>query len=232
MSDETGVTDVETTVDAATATPSTIITVPVIKGKGTIDIDTSMLPDEVYREALLQGLKVLANRGTSKVTKTTYPKDTELQAKAMEVAEAQKTAMYEGKIKLTGGAKTTGKVTGAVKTEAMRLARNLVKDELKRQKIKISHVAASDITAAAKALLEQDDSLIKQAEANLKEREKVPVADKINISALIHVDPKKVAASEAKAAKAKAEKAGSLSAKQAGMVATRAKGKPSTATAH
>lgn len=223
---------VEGATEGTAPTPSTIISVPVIKGKGTIDIDTSMLPDDVYREALLQGLKVLANRGTSKVTKTTYPKEDELKAKAMEVAEAQRQAMYDGKIKLTGGSsKASGKVTGAVKTEAMRLARNLVKDELKRQKIKISHVAASDITAAAKALLEQDDSLIEQAKANLAEREKVPVSEKINVAALVKVDPKKVAASEAKAAKAKAEKGEGLSAKQAGMVAKRAKGE-ARATTH
>jgi len=227
MSDVTQQT--EETADAPT--PSTIISVPVVKGKGVIDIDTSQLPDDVYREVLLQGLKVLANRGTSKVTKTTYPNEAELKTKAMEVAEAQKTAMYEGKIKLTGGAKAT-KVSGAVKTEAMRLARNLVKDELKRQKIKISHVAASDITTAAKALLEQDNSLILQAEENLKAREAVPVGEKINISALIKIDPRKKAAADAKAAKAKAE---GLSAKQAGMVQARSKGgkgKPAGATAH
>ena len=227
MSDETGVT--EATVEATTA--RTTVTVPVVKGKGTIEFVIDDIPPDVWAEVILQGLKVLVNRGTSKVTKTTYPKEAELKAKAMEVAEAQRTAMYEGKIKLTGGAKTTGKVSGAVKTEAMRLARNLVKDELKRQKIKISHVAASDITAAAKALLEQDDSLIAQATENLKAREAVPVGDKINISALIKIDPKKKAAADAKAAKAKAE---GLSAKQAGMVQTRSKGKgkPSDATAH
>lgn len=222
--------DVNVAQDATPAeapAPSTIITVPVVKGKGTIEIDTSMLPDEVYREALLQGLKVLANRGTSKVTKTTYPKDDELKVKAMEVAEAQKTAMYEGKIKLTGGAKASGKVTGAEKTEAMRLARNLVKDELKRQKLKISHIAASDITAAAKLVLEEKPELYDMARANLADREKTPVG--IDLSAVIKIDPKKKAAAEKKAAEAKAAKAGQLSAKQAGMtVKTKAKGQSAT----
>lgn len=212
---------------SATATPSTIITVPVVKGKGTIDIDTSLLPDDVYREALLQGLKVLANRGTSKVTKTTYPKEAELKAKAMEVAEAQRTAMYDGKIKLTGGAKSASKVSGAEKTEAMRLARALVKDTLKAQKIKISHVAASDITAAAKLVLEQRPDILEQAKANLAARSAVPLG--IDLSAVIKEDPKKVAAAKAKTEKSKAE---GLSAKQAGMVQTRSKGKPGQQTAH
>lgn len=229
MSDENVVeTDTTQATDgASTSTPSTIITVPVVKGKGTIDIDTSLLPDDVYREALLQGLKVLANRGTSKVTKTTYPKDTELQAKAMSVAEAQRTAMYEGKIKLTGGAKSASKVSGAEKTEAMRLARALVKDTLKAQKIKISHVAASDITAAAKLVLDQRPDILEQAKANLAARSAVPLG--IDLSAVIKEDPKKVAAAKAKTEKSKAE---GLSAKQAGMVATRSKGKPSQQTAH
>lgn len=223
MADEV-TTDTAQTADAPA--PSTIIVVPVVKGKGTIEIDTSMLPDEVYREALLQGLKVLANRGTSKVTKTTYPVEAELKTKAMEVAEAQKQAMYEGKIKLTGGAKASGKVTGAVKTEAMRLARNLVKDELKRQKLKVSHYPASAITAYAKQVLENDPELIKMAEKNIADREAKPV--NIDVSA-IKPSADLVAKAEAKKAKEKADKAGQLSAKQAGMtVKTKAKGQSAT----
>jgi hypothetical protein len=96
----------------------------------------------------------------------------------------------------------------------------LVKDAMKANKIKISHVKASEITAAAKALLESDPSIVATAEANLKAREATPM--KINIASLIHVDPELVRKDEAKKAKEKAEKP--LSAKQAGKVAPRAKG--------
>lgn len=199
--------------------PSTTLSIPLKNGAGSIEVDTGALPEDVYREALLQGLKVLAERNMSKLTKTAYPDDTERKAAIKAKAEANVQDMYAGKVKLTGQAKVK-KASGAVMTEAMRLARNLVKDAMKANKIKISHVKASEITAAAKALLEQDPSILATAEANLKAREATPA--KIDIKSLIHVDPALVAKDEAKRAEAKASKP--LSAKQAGKIAPRAKG--------
>lgn len=196
---------------------STVIKVPIVKSKGFVEIDTQLLPDEVYKEALLQGLKVLANRGMSKISKTTYPVEDELKAAAQEAAETNRDKLYKGDIKVSGAGKAS-KASGAVMTEARRLAKNLVKDEMKRQGIKISHVEASEITKAANALLAADESIIEQAKVNLAEREKTPI--KIDVKALIHTSAKKVAASEAKKVKDKP-----LSAKQAGKVAPRAKAK-------
>jgi hypothetical protein len=205
--------------DTTTATPSTLVQVALKNAAGTIEVDTARLPDEVYREALMQGLKVIAERGMSKLTKEAYPDETErkaaIKAKALENVDD----MYAGKTKITGAAKVK-KASGAVMTEAMRLARNLVKDAMKANKIKISTVKASEITKAAKALLEADASILATAEANLKQREQTPV--KIDITKLIHADPELVAKDEAKKAAAKKDKP--LSAKQAGKVAPRAKG--------
>lgn len=204
--------------------PSTGITFALKNGAGEVTVDTAQLPDEVYREALMQGLKVLAERAMSKITKEAYPNEAERKAAIKAKAEANIADMYAGKTKITGRA-AVKKASGAVMTEAMRLARNLVKDAMKANKIKISHVKASVITAAAKAAIENDPSILVTAEANLKAREATPI--KINIAGLIHEDPELVAKDEAKKAKAKAEKP--LSAKQAGKVAPRAKGsKPGT----
>lgn len=206
-----------------------VISVPVTKGKAAIEVELDQLPEDVYREMCIQGMKVLLNRGMSKITKETYPDEEELKAAANAKAAENLEACKEGKIRFTGSAKTKG-ISGVVKTEAMRLARGIVKDEIKKAGGKISHYSASDITAAAKELLEASPELIEQAKANLAEREKTPV--KINISA-IPVDPKRVKAAEEKAAKAKAAKAGQLSAKQAGMPAKRKKGQQAEAgTAH
>lgn len=193
-----------------------IIVVPVVKSKGTVEVDTDTIPQEVYEEALKLGLKELANRGMSKITKTTYPVADELKAAAQKKALENVTAMNGGKIRfMTGKAKGA---SGVVMTEARRLAKNIVKDELKKAKIKISHVDPKEITAAAKALLESETgpSIIKQAEANLAEREKTAIKG-IDISALVKTDPKLVAKAEAK------KKDKPLSAKQAGKTATRAK---------
>lgn len=211
-----------------------ILNVPVTKAKGTVEIDLDTIPEEVYKEALLQGLKVLVNRGASKISKVTYPVEAELKTAALAKAQEQVEAIKAGKIKITGQKKVAG-VTGAVTTEARRLARNLVKDEMKRQGIKISHVEASEITKAANELLAADTkphedgtpNLYEQAKANLEARAKVSVSSKINIKALIHESPELVAKAEAR----KAKKDGTLSAKQAGKVKTRAKGQSAPANA-
>lgn len=203
----------------------TVFVIPIIKGKSTLEVQTDDIPLEVYSEIVLQGLKVVLNRGTSKVTKAQYPVAAELIAKALEVGAEQLAMLYAGKTKITGV--KVKKASGAVMTEARRIARGLVKDAMKEQGIKVSHVEASEITKAANALLEADPSIVEQATANLAERSKKPIA--IDIKALIQESPKLVAAAEAKKAKAKRDKP--LSAKQAGLAAKRV-AKPAQATAH
>lgn len=205
--------------EADVGTPSTIVQIGLKNSAGTIEVDTARLPDDVYREALMQGLKVIAERSMSKITKEAYPDEDQRKAAIKAKAEANVQDMYDGKVKITGATKVK-KASGAVMTEAMRLARNLVKDAMKANKIKISTVKASEITKAAKLLIEADASIIATAEKNLAEREATPI--KIDIAALIKADPALVAKAEAKAAEAKANKP--LSAKQAGKVAPRAKG--------
>lgn len=191
----------------------TIINVPITKGGSTVEIDTEKLPDAVYAEIVLQGLKVLLNRGMSKITKTSTKDADELKALSMQAAEKNVIAVYEGTIKFTGG--KAKKASGAVMTEARRIAKGLVKDALKEEGIKISHVAAKEITALANQLIEADPSIVETAKANLEERAKKPIA--IDIKSLVKVDPKLVAKADAKKAKDQ------LSAKQAGKVAKRAK---------
>lgn len=204
-----------------------IVNVPITKGKTTLAVSIDDIPADVWAEVILQGLKVLLNRGTSKVTKETYPKADELAAKAVETAQAQLDLVMTSKIKFTGGKKKSG-TTGAVMTEARRLAKALVKDELKRAGIKISHVEASEITKAANTYLdtEKGAKLIEEAKANLAAREKVSIGEAgLNIASMVAISPELVAKAEAKKAKG-----GTLSAKQAGMV--KSKAKPAQATAH
>lgn len=188
------------------------LNVPVTKSKGVVVINTDNLPDEVYKEALLQGLKVLVNRGMSKITKATSKDEDEMKALAQTQAEKNVEAIMAGKIKFSSGTKAK-RASGAVMTEARRLARNLVKDEIKRSGGKISHYEASEITKAANALIDADPELLKMAEENIKARDAVPVASKIDLSSIIHTSPKLIAKAEAEKAAKKAQ----LSAKQAGM---------------
>jgi len=196
-----------------------ILQVPITKGKSFLEVDTSTdLSDEVYAEALLQGLKVLLNRGASKITKETYPVETDLRTAAMEKATEQLEMVKAGTIKFTGS-KAKSKESGAVMTEARRLAKNIIKDEMKRNGIKISHVEPKEITAAANELLAADPEIIETAKANLEARQATPV--KIDIKSLIKESPKLIKAAEEKKAKAKAERP--LSKTQAGKAKLRTK---------
>lgn len=193
-----------------------VLNVAIIKAKESIEIDTSLLPDEIYQEALLQGLKVLANRGMSKINKLSLGSDDEVKKEALLKAKSNLEDLYAGKVKKTG-AKKEKSASGVVMTEARRIARNLVKDEMRRQGMKVSLVEPSKITAAANALIDANAGIIEQAKTNLAERDNTGISSMIDIKSLIPI-------SEAKLAKAEAKKSQSgLSAKQAGMVKHRAK---------
>lgn len=191
----------------------TTLTIAVTKGKGTVDIDTDKLPDAVYAAALAEGLKVLVNKGMSKITKAELGDEETVKKEAMLKAASNVEAILAGTIKLAGAPKAGQKASGIVMTEARRLAKNLVKDAMKQAGIKISHVEPKEITAAANALLAEDPSIIETAKANVEARSKTPIA--IDVSKLVHTSPALVAKAEAKKAAAKS----TLSAKQAGMVA-------------
>lgn len=194
-----------------------VMKIAVTKGKDVVEIDTDALPTDVYAEALYQGLKVLVNRGMSKITKAELGSEETVKAEAMIKARANVADILEGKIKFTGKSAGKAKVSGAIKTEAMRIARNRVKDAIKAAGMKISYVKASDITAAATQLLSDDPTIIEQAKAALEAREATPMP--IDIKALVAEDAKLREKGEAKKAAEKAERG--LSAKQAGKVAGR-----------
>ena len=205
--------EVEVEVDV----PDTVWRIPVTKAKQSLEVHSKDLPDHVYQYALELGLKTLLNRGQTTITKSAVPNDEQRQAQALAKAQETLEAMYAGKIRIVGGAKAD-KVPREVTTEAMRVARNVVKDELKKNGIKISHVEASAITKAAKELLAADPSYIENAKEEIERRARTKVA--IDVTALVPVSQKRVAAEKAK----KADKV--LSAAKAGQVAARARPQP------
>ena len=194
------------------------LSIPVTKGASTVSIDTDKVPQEMYEEALYLGFKEMVNRKMSKITVAKLEGEDLVKARAaaMEVAQKNVAEINAGTFKVHG-TKSATKVSGAVMTEAMRIARNVIKDTLKAAGHKISHYKASQITEAAKQIVGQ---YVAQAEENLAKRAQPPAA--IDLSALVkgmHTDPDLVKKAEA----AKVAKKDQLSAKQAGMVATRAK---------
>lgn len=198
-----------------------VFQVPITKGgpEAVVEVDTSTLSDEMYAFVLMEGLKTILNARMSgdkvgAITKLTGDDLAKANAAAMRIAGENRDRLLAGEIKAKGK-RAKSDVPREVQTHARRIARDVVKNEMRKAGIKQSQVAAKDITAAADALIAQDPSYLEKARAYVDSQTAITSA--IDVSALVHVDPKKVA----KAAEAKANRP--LSAKQSGMVAPRKK---------
>ena len=203
--------------------------IKVTKAGKSLEVDLQELPDEAYQFVLQKGLEALLNARMSKVLTKDLEgeKLAEAQAAALKIAEENLSNLKAGKItKARGGAKDANgnKVAANVMTEARRLAKEVVKNEIRAAGMKISHVEASVITKAANELIAADPSFIETAKTNIEARSAVKSA--INIADLVHESPKLVAKAEA----AKAERKTQLSAKQAGKAAPRKKKAPEAET--
>ena len=206
--------------------PINIMSIPITKaGKNAnLTVDVSLLSEEMYALCLAEGLKSILNSRMSKVGPVTkYEKEgnTEELAKAnataMKIAEENLNNLMTGEIKAKAKKSASG-LDRSVLTEARRIARDIVKNQIRAAGGKPSHYPASEITKAADAFIASDPSIVEDAKAALAKRsENKPSVD---ISTLIKESPTLVAKAKAKS---EANKAPGLSAKQAGMVPTRKK---------
>lgn len=216
------------------AEESPIVTITLKGGCGTMEVDTSRFDMATYKAIFVAGVESLVMKsGMSKL----LPGITKLEGKEQEgrikevreQAEKNLEAMYAGNLK-GGKAK---KAAGAVNVEAMRLAKNMLRDLIKASGQKIGAYSAKEQTAAAKVILDANPHLLKLAEENLANRvEEAKGAKKLDLKGLFGA---KAESDEVKAKpkvppkkKEKADKP--ISAAQAGKVAPRQK--PSGATAH
>lgn len=185
----------------------------VTKAKETVEVNIIDLPEAVMREIIAQGLKVLVNRGTSKITKANISDETVLKKEAMLKAQEQVENLKAGKIKLSGVAKA--KASGAIMTEALRLARNIYKGALKREGYRIGDWTAKEISDEARKLLadpEVGPDIIAEATANIAASEKSKIK--------VPLDESFIAGKEKKAPRKPKDQ---LSAAQAGKTAKRSK---------
>lgn len=222
-------TDLATDIANPTDESEFFITVHLKNGAGELVYDTrKIVSNEVYREALMLGLKVLSERAMSKITKEAYPDETQRRQAIHAQAERNQQAVYAGTVKLSSekADKSTSAAAkrGPVMTEAKRIARELVKNVIKANKGKISNYKQSEITAAAVKLIEADPSIIEKAKANLESREQMPVT--LNIMGMIHADPEKVAKDEAQKAERAAKSAAKPKAAKGAVPPRASKAKP------
>lgn len=164
--------------DASAEGTSGVILKISLKGGGEVEVDTGKITNmDTYQEIFVEGLKSMINRiGMSKIASGITKLDGAEKDKALAAIadQAQKTvqAIYDGNIK---SAKGGTKRSGAVQTEAMRLAKALVKDTLRKNGYKIGAFDAKEITAFAKDVLADNASIYTKAEENLASRAAMPV---------------------------------------------------------
>jgi len=198
-----------------------VVSIPILKAGQTVDVDTDSITDNnVFGLIVMEGLKVLLNSRMAKVGAVTTLVGEELakaQASAMSIAKenlnrilSADPALFRGK----GKVKAKSDIDPKIRTEARRLARDMVRDLLREAGLKPSKYAAKDITIAADGLIAKDPSILEQAKANLANRAAPP--KDIDIKSFgLREDPKWAKEAAEKAAKAKENK-GTLSAAQAG----------------
>lgn len=205
------------------------IPVPKAGKEAYITIDTDEISNpSVYEAIVIEGLKACLNAGmTSKKvgaqTKLDAADLAKSQAAALEIATENFGRLKAGTFKFSGS-RARGAEPVKVMNEAIRLAREVLKDQLKAANIPLKAVPAKDLTAAAKQRVNEDPKYIADAKTNLAARESVPKAT-LDLAALgIKVDETVVAkVAESKAARDERIKAQGLSKTQAGKVKPRAK---------
>jgi len=199
-----------------------ILSIPITKAGTAMEINTDDFNENIYAEIFAAGLKVILNARQSaiKVKDVVGDELAKAQAAAIKIAEKNLADLVSGKARKTRDA-SAAKVPSAVITEARRLAKEVIKNEIRAAGMKISHVDASEITKLANELIARDNSYIAQAEANISARVTVidPLEAKSRLEALggVTISAKKVEAE----AEAKAARKSQLSAKQAAKVAPR-----------
>ncbi len=214
----------------------TTLNIPITKAGATLEVNPDDFNEEIYKEIFTAGLKVLLNARQSNVKVKDLDGEAlaKEQAAALAIANKNLEELRSGKIRKGRAAPTAVKTSGPVMTEARRLARDVIRNEIRAAGMRVADVEASDITKLANELIAKEPSYIAQAEANLAARANVANTDKesalakLNALGGIAVSAKKVKAAE----EAKAAKKSQLSAKQAGKAAPRKPKAEEAATAH
>lgn len=212
--------------------------VPITKGGKTafIEVNTGsadgsdpgdISDNDVMAEIILQGLKVILNRKMTKITSESYPKEEERKAAAMKVAMQNFEDMKAGEIRFAGK-RPKKEISGEVMTEAMKVARAYVRQKMKDEGIKVTHVPAKEITKVAKDLVADNPELIEQAKATVEARKAKAKEINVQVNLKSLVSEKLVKKDE----EAKAERKAQLSAAKAGKVQQAVRQRAPQHTAH
>lgn len=197
--------------------------IPIAKGgKGAfIEVDPediNSLDPAVFSMVIKEGLKALLNTRMGKqILAPTKLEGAEAEAntaRALEQASKNLADLKAGKLVKREAAKAST-ADRATMTEAVRLAKEVVRNRIRAANMRPSMVPAKTQTEAAKRLVEADPSYIAKAKENLAKVAETAAADApLDLSDILREDPKLVAKADAE--KAERAKNKPLSKTQAG----------------
>lgn len=156
-------------VEAQVEAPETF-RVPIVKAKGLridgqladhLDVDVEQIPRHTWKGVIDAGLKKVLNDGATKVEKG------DLQ-KAHDIALERLEKMYAGTLKI--GGRASGDLPADVKAEAMKIAKEMIDNQLRALGKNPRHFDAKDKTAKAKELVMRSPQIVEQARRNLEVR--------------------------------------------------------------
>jgi hypothetical protein len=174
-----------------------VYTIPVVKGGGVVSINITDMPDQSYRGIVASGLKIAINSGATKITQDTDAEGkkyyTEENKKAaLELARKKVEQLMTGDFKFGRGSTADKGLPHKLVVLATQKARDAIRQLIKDSGGKVTHYKASDITAAAKALLADEEKgkyFYDEAQAELDKQSKVNLS---GFTLGIHEDPEKV----------------------------------------
>ncbi len=182
---------------------ATIIDVNVPKAKTKLKLNWDALDLDTKLAIIQAGVEKIVQASTTKATKADYPDEKQLAEVALSMATKKLEEIQEGKWKPGRRASTSGKVPGVVMTEARRLAKNIIKAQIKAANQRISDYEPKVITEYANLYLQDHEELIAQAQKSIEDSKKLAEKAAVDVSA-IPVSAVKRAKNEARKAEARA----------------------------
>lgn len=139
-------------------------------GKGIeLEVDVARLPQNVLDHVVYIGLRNILMDSHAGVT---AEKSDNVEAESRAVAEKKLEAMYNGEVR------TVGTRTGdAVKSEAIRIASNLIKAQYRKLGKKVSSLDAKALREAAIKLVDSNPGITAQARKNVDEAKALDIGE-------------------------------------------------------
>lgn len=167
----------------------TTFNIKVTKAKQALEVVWEELPDAIKLRIIEEGLGKLLNAATAKVTAKSSESPESMASQALGLAQKKLDSLKKGELRAK--VSRDGKVSGVVMTEARRLAKNIIKQQIKAANKKILDYEAKAITEAANVYLTNHPELVAAAQASIDAAKGLATQAGVDVSAIPVSEAKK-----------------------------------------